>query len=46
MKCIRKFFRILDWMNSSFTTSIESYEKILGQDIDGDGAVGIDITDH
>ena len=34
---------VLSWENSSFTTSIASYEPILGQDIDGDGYVGVDL---
>ncbi len=34
---------ILSWENSSFTTSIGSYEPILNQDIDGDGHIGVDL---
>ena len=34
---------VLSWENASFTTAIGSYEPILGQDIDGDGHIGVDL---
>ena len=34
---------ILNWDNHTFTTSIESYEEIFGQDINEDGSIGIDL---
>ena len=34
---------VLSWENASFTTALGSYEPILGQDIDGDGHIGVDL---
>ena len=34
---------ILSWEESAFTPSIASYEPVFGQDIDGDGYIGVDI---
>ena len=33
---------ILDWQYATFTT-YSSYEPILGQDIDGDGSIGVNL---
>ena len=43
--CLRidSFISSTSWEESAFTPSIASYEPVFGQDIDGDGSIGVDI---
>ena len=35
---------VIDWSKSVWTQSIQSYETVFGQDLDGDGSQGLNLT--
>jgi hypothetical protein len=36
---------VLSWENSAFTKEIAGYEDVFDQDLDGDGTIGIDLSE-